>query len=377
MFTMNQSSSILHRLSLRLSSIPNTFSRRSFDQVKHFTTTRTKRTTFSPTTHTPDERYNTSTIRSQLSRTILPSVSPEEAATRIQLAASYRLFSLFDWNESIENHLTAKIPSTNPTEDSFLVNAYGLHYSEITASSLVKVSLSGKILDPGVTGDTFGINTSGFIIHSAIHRARPDVASVMHCHYPPASGISATSTGLLDLTQTAHQLGPVAYHEYQGVVDDEAEQESLVQDLGEKNVYFLRNHGVITAAESVSATWCFMYQLCKACDMMVAAGGEPFNAFLFVALTETFLLQHPQKVTQTVSPFPTLSWRRRHSIRPGNKISLALHTGPKSSRHICDISTQLIRATGAEVSAKETEQGKQYHTIKTAHFKEQQTKPVL
>lgn len=128
----------------------------------------------------------------------------------------------------------------------------------------IKVSIDGEILDPGTTGDIFGINDAGFVIHSAIHRARPEVQSVMHCHEPTATGVASVKHGYLELAQTSHQIGPVAYHDYHGIVVDLNEQKSLIEDIGDKKILFLRNHGVITAAESIGATWYLMYQLLKA-----------------------------------------------------------------------------------------------------------------
>ncbi|KAG9604368.1 hypothetical protein KCU77_g294, partial [Aureobasidium melanogenum] len=218
---------------------------------------------FDPRSYAPDDRFNTDNVGALLRKSILKDVPVEEAKTRIELAACYRLFELAGWNENIYNHLTAKVTEPDGSE-SFLINPFGLKYSEITASSLVKVSIDGEILNPGTTENLFGINEAGFVIHSAIHRARPEVKSVMHCHEPAATGVACVKQGYLELAQTSHQIGPVAYHDYHGIVVDRNEQKSLIEDIGEKKVLFLRNHGVITAAESVGATWYLMYQLLKA-----------------------------------------------------------------------------------------------------------------
>lgn len=223
-------------------------------------------TAFDPGTYTPSPKFSSSQVREMLQKSILEKLPEDEAKMRIELAAAYRLFELKGWNENIYNHLTAKIKEDDGS-DSFLINPFGLRYGEITASSLVKVGADGKIKHHGVTGDTFGINDAGFVIHSAIHRARPDVASVMHCHYPPATGIACTKDGLLELAQTTHQAGPVSYHTYQGIVTDRGEQRSLAEDLGSNDIMILRNHGVITAAESVSAAWYLMYELLAASEI--------------------------------------------------------------------------------------------------------------
>jgi adducin len=151
----------------------------------------------------------------------------------------------------------------NRTE-SFLLNPFGLKYGEVTASSLIKVAADGSIKHAGSTRDLFSINDAGFVIHSAIHRARPDLKSGMHCHEPSATGVACVKQGFLELAQISHQIGPVAYHDYHGVVVDRGEQKSLVEDLSDKKILVLRNHGVLTAGESLSSTSYLMYQLLKA-----------------------------------------------------------------------------------------------------------------
>lgn len=107
-------------------------------------------------------------------------------------------------------------------------------YHEITASSLVKISLDGKVLDAGTT--KLGINRAGYVLHSAIHGARPDVQCVLHMHTAVVSAVSSMKCGLLPICQEAMIIGPIAYHDYQGIVSDEEERESIVRDLGDKNV---------------------------------------------------------------------------------------------------------------------------------------------
>ncbi|KAG9676914.1 hypothetical protein KCU99_g2141, partial [Aureobasidium melanogenum] len=225
---------------------------------------------FNPKTYTPNNAMNTEVVRNLLKKSIIQDVPVKEAKTRIELAATYRLFDLAGWNENITNHISAKIVEEDGSE-SFLLNAYGLKYGEITASSLVKVDYDGNIKDPGVTGDLFGINDAGFVIHSAIHKARPELVSVMHCHHPPATGIACAQEGYLALAQTSHQAGPVAYHDYNGIVIDRGEQKSLTEDAGDKSIMLLRNHGVIAMGRSISEAWYEMYQFLKAAEIQIAA----------------------------------------------------------------------------------------------------------
>ncbi|KAL6233645.1 hypothetical protein BDW75DRAFT_251931 [Aspergillus navahoensis] len=221
---------------------------------------------FLPQTYSPDSQYGSDHVSKLLKTSILSEFSEQEAKARIELAATYRLFGLKGWNENIYGHLTAKVHESDGSE-SFLINPFGLLYSEVTASSLIRVGADGSIKHPGVTKGLFGINDAGFVIHSAIHRARPNLQSVMHCHYPSAVGVSSLKQGFLELAQTSHQVGPIAYHDYQGVVVDRNEQKSLAEDMGDKNIMFLRNHGVITAGSSIGAAWYLMYQLLAATDI--------------------------------------------------------------------------------------------------------------
>ncbi|PKX96895.1 Adducin-related protein [Aspergillus novofumigatus IBT 16806] len=252
---------------------------------------------FSPQTYAPDAQYSSNHVSKLLKTSILSEFSEQEAKSRIELAACYRLFGLKGWNENIYGHLTAKVHEDDGSE-SFLINPFGLLYSEITASSLIKVGADGSVKHPGVTGGLFGINDAGFVIHSAIHRARPDLQSVMHCHYPSAAGVSSLKQGFLELSQTSHQVGPIAYHDYQGVVVDRNEQKSLAEDMGDKNIMFLRNHGVITAGASIGAAWYLMYQLLAATDIQSHASAcalgdaENLNMPSDRTVTKTYEVMH-------------------------------------------------------------------------------------
>ncbi|KAL2312004.1 hypothetical protein POMI540_4515 [Schizosaccharomyces pombe] len=236
-----------------------------------------------PKTYAPKPEFSSIAVREMLRKSCLHEFTDEEVATRIELAAAYRLFGLEHWNENILNHLTAKVEEPDGTA-SFLINPYGLRYGEITASSLIKVDEDGNIKHPGVTGDVFGINRAGYVIHSAIHRARPDVKSIMHNHYPYAAGVSCVKHGFLELAQTSHQSGPVTYHDYHGIVVDKGEQKSLAEDIANKDILILRNHGIITAAESVGAAYYLMYQFLAATEIQTHASanalGDMNNLFI-------------------------------------------------------------------------------------------------
>ena len=201
-------------------------------------------------------------------------VSAEEWEQRVQLAACYRLAAAHRMTDLIHTHISARVPGP---EHHFLINAYGLMFDEITASSLVKVDLDGNILeDP--TG--YGINPAGYVIHSAVHGAREDVACVMHTHTRDGIAVSAQKKGLLPLSQHSMRFyNRVAYHDYEGVALDLDERERLVADLGSLNAMILRNHGLLTCGASVREAFDNMYYMERACQAQIAAmsGGAELN----------------------------------------------------------------------------------------------------
>lgn len=245
----------------------------------------------------PDSRLRSANTRALLGKSLLESFSEDEAKTRIELAACYRLFELAGWNDSTHNHLSAKIVEPDGCE-AFLLNPFGLRFDEITASSLIKVTLDGEIKHNGSTGNIFGINKAGFVIHGAIHRARPEVKSVMHSHYPFAAGVACNSKGLLELGMTSQKLGPIAYHDYHGISNDVSEQSMLAQSLGASRVMFLRNHGVLTASESISSTWYLMHQLLEATKIQTHAAASTMGNAENLCLPSTRAVEKTNEITK-------------------------------------------------------------------------------
>jgi len=229
---------------------------------------------FDPKTYFPDQRFSTQVVKERLSRSILHTVSEEEAKLRIQLAAVYRLYAKYKLTDGIFNHTTVKIPGA---EHAYLINPLGLDYSEITASSFIKIDLEGNILDPGVLGDLMKVNKAGLVIHSAVHAAHPDIVSISHLHYAPAAAVASTKEGLIYLTQTSHAFGPVSYHPYEGLAIDKSEQERLVKDMGNSKVLLLPNHGVLTVGKSISEAFFYMVAVCKACEIQALASSAAFT----------------------------------------------------------------------------------------------------
>ena len=235
-------------------------------------------------------------------KSVRDEVSPQEWETRVALAACYRLVDQFGMTDLIYNHITARIPGT---ADHLLINLYGLLYKEITASSLVKIDLDGEIL---MTPDTdYGINKSGYVIHGAIHRARPDVACVLHTHTRAGMAVSAMTCGLLPMSQTAIRfVGHLGTHEYEGPAVDLAERERLVRDLGPHDAMILKNHGLLTCGATISQAFNTMYQLELSCRAQVDA----MAARTELELPGENVLAHTAHLYQpgTRRPYGVLEW---------------------------------------------------------------------
>ena len=231
--------------------------------------------------------------------------SDAEWRARIDLAACYRLVELYDMADMAANHISARVPGE---ENAFLINPYGMLYEEITASSLIKIDASGKILSKPDFGEgmEYGVNRAGFVIHSAIHEAKHELACVIHTHSWPGMAVSALECGLLPLAQTSMRFVKISYHDYQGVVLDEAEKVSLIEDLGDNNAMILRNHGLLTVGRSIPEAFNAMHRLELSCKTQLAAMAcaTPLNAVPQDVLDKTFLNYQPQ----TRRPYGVMEW---------------------------------------------------------------------
>jgi len=185
-----------------------------------------------------------------------------EKLLRCKLAAIYRLVDMYGWTQSIYNHISVRI--SQDTEH-FLINPFGMLYNEITASGLVKVDMQGQVVEAGTTN--FGVNVAGFMLHAAVHSARPDLKCILHLHTPNIVAVSSMKCGLLHLSQESCLIGDVSYHNYEGLVVEKAEWETLARDLGVHNkVMLLRNHGAICCGETIEEAFYYAYHLVLACD---------------------------------------------------------------------------------------------------------------
>ena len=196
-------------------------------------------------------------------------VHPDEWQLRLDLAACYRLVALYGWSDLVFTHISAKLPESVAGQDhQFLINPYGLMFDEITASSLVKVDMQcNKLHD-----SPFQVNPAGFVIHSAVHEARPDAGCVLHTHTRAGVAVSAQAHGVLPISQqSTFVLASLAYHGYEGVAIRDDEKLRLQADLGSANYLMLRNHGLLTVGKTIADAFLSMYTFENTCRIQVDA----------------------------------------------------------------------------------------------------------
>ncbi len=191
--------------------------------------------------------------------------SPEEWQARVQLAACYRIFAHLGWAELIYNHISLRVPGE---DGHFLINPFGLHYSEVTASNLVKVDVHGQI----VGHSDWPINPAGFTFHGAIHATLPHAHCVMHVHTTPTLAVCCLEEGLSFTNFYAAQLwGKVAYHEFEGITVHLEEGQRILASAGDKPVLLLRNHGPVVVGHTLAQAFSLMWLVQRACEVQVAA----------------------------------------------------------------------------------------------------------
>ena len=188
-----------------------------------------------------------------------------ERKARVELAACYRVFDMLGWTEMIFNHITVRVPGP---ELRFLINPFGLHYREVTASSLVLIDAEGNPLRES----KWPVNRAGFVIHSAIHSSIPNAHCVMHTHTTTGIAVACLKSGLSpDNFYGAMLHGQVAYHDFEGITVDPGEKDRLVRDIGDKPAVILRNHGLLAWGPSVSEAFLMLWTLQRACDVQIAS----------------------------------------------------------------------------------------------------------
>jgi len=193
---------------------------------------------------------------------------PDEWKARVELAACYRVFAMLGWTEMIYNHITVRLPDSVTNGDKqFLINPFGLHYSEVTASNLLKIDLQGRKLD----NNPWPVNPAGFTVHAALHDGLPDAHCVMHTHTTAGIAVACTQGGLAQNNFYSAQLHDlVAYHDFEGITIHADEAPRLLKNIGDKPVVILRNHGLLAWAKTLPLAFVRLWTLQRACDIQMA-----------------------------------------------------------------------------------------------------------
>jgi len=236
-------------------------------------------------------------------------VSPAEWQARVDCACAYRLVRIFGMDDLVYNHISVRVPGT----EHYLLNAMGLMYDEICASSLLKVNLKGEVLwqPEWPKGLDYTFNYAGYVIHGAVHEAKPELHCVIHTHSPASMAVSSLKKGLLPMTQMAMRFDRVAYHDYDGVVLDLSERKKLVENLGDADVMLLRNHGALAVGRTVAEAFNSLYRLEKACKAQLLAQGADDEIIL---------------------PPPEVQEKTRHAYRRGVRRVVGLLEWPAMRR---------------------------------------------
>jgi ribulose-5-phosphate 4-epimerase/fuculose-1-phosphate aldolase len=192
----------------------------------------------------------------------------DEWAARQELAACYRVFAMLGWTEMIYNHITLRIPASVCGDDKqFLINPFGLHYSEVTARNLVKINLQGEVLD----GSTHPVNPAGFVVHATIHGGIEGAHCVMHTHTTAGVAVACLKGGLQQTNFYSAQLHDmVAYHDFEGITIHAEEGPRVLKSIGNRPAVILRNHGLLAWGATVPQTFAILWTLQRACEIQLA-----------------------------------------------------------------------------------------------------------
>ncbi|PKP96392.1 MAG: class II aldolase [Alphaproteobacteria bacterium HGW-Alphaproteobacteria-13] len=198
--------------------------------------------------------------------------SEAEWTARQELAACYRIFAMMGWDEMIFNHITVKVPDE---EGSYLINPYGMHFSEVSASNLIKIDIDGNKVD---ADNPWHVNKAGFVQHSLFHRALPDAHAIIHTHTTATMAVCSVEGGLQPTNFYAcNYIGRIAYHDFEGVTVREEEGVRLLEHLGDKRILMLKNHGPVVLARSLPEAFIKYWGLQRACEIQLATAsmGRP------------------------------------------------------------------------------------------------------
>lgn len=228
--------------------------------------------------------------------------SEAEWRMRCDLAACYRLFVRFGWTDLISTHLSVRVPGA---ADQYLINPYGAFFDEITASTLIKVDFSGRV----VAGD-HPVNAAGHEIHSSVLAGRPDAGAVLHSHTRAGCAVAAMSCGLLPLSQHAMEVvGQTGRHPYRYAPDDPEEGARLVSDLGDKALLIMENHGLLSVGRTIPEAFYNLYMLEMACKIQVDVLSARVEPILPSEDAVASLTRHTAPSPDGPHPYVDANWR--------------------------------------------------------------------
>lgn len=222
----------------------------------------------------------------------LPNMSPAEWEARQQLAAAYRIFDYLGWSESIYNHISVKVPDE---DGAFLINPFGLHFSEVKASNLVKIDIDGNNLD----GSPWPVNKAGFTQHAYFHRHLDWAHAIAHTHTTATMAVCSLEGGLQPINFYAcNFIGQIAYHDFEGVTVRAEEGERLLADLGDKRILMLRNHGPVVMGRTLPEVFVQHWALQRACEIQLAtlSMGQP------IRVSDEVVAVHQRDLSQVQLP---------------------------------------------------------------------------
>ncbi|MNC32561.1 Decarboxylase NovR [compost metagenome] len=185
---------------------------------------------------------------------------------RVDLAATLRISAHYGMNEGIDNHYSALLPGRN---DLFLVNPYGLSFHEITASSLLVCDFHGNVI-----AGTGKPEASAYYIHARLHKKNPRARAAFHTHMPNATALCMVEGQPLDwsIQSSLKFYGRTAVDEhYNGLALDETEGDRIAEAMGDADVVFMRNHGVMVVGPSIAEAWDDLYYIERAAEVQIKA----------------------------------------------------------------------------------------------------------
>ncbi|KAM6395622.1 beta-adducin isoform 2-T2 [Rhynochetos jubatus] len=196
-----------------------------------------------------------------------PALAKGERLMRCKVGSIHRLLDLYGWAQLGHGAVTLRV---SKEQEHFLVAPQGLACSEVTAASLIKVNVLGAVVEQGSTG--FAPDARSFGLHAAIYAARPDARCIVRLHTPATAAVSAMRCGLLPISRAALLLGDVAYFDFRGEVEDEADRVELQKSLGPTcKILVLRNHGVLALGDTAEEAFYSIFHLQAACEIQVSA----------------------------------------------------------------------------------------------------------